>query len=84
MLVSGWFNGGSKMLAVSFFFLVIVSKFYGPYLVYKLLNRVPVWIPRVGDVGSKSEDWEWRYYSLLVGLGPIALFSFSAIGFTVD
>lgn len=84
MLVSGWLNGGSKMLAVSFFFLVIISKFFGPHLFYKLLNRVPVWIPRAGDIGSNSEDWEWRYYSLLIGLSPIAIFSFSAIGFAID
>lgn len=83
MLIASWFGGGAKGLVTAFLLFLFSSKVAGPLLFHRLLNRETVHVPFVGELGPKSEHWEWRLYAWVYGLLPTFLFSSLAIGYAV-
>lgn len=79
MLMSGWHSGGIKLLLGLLAWLIFISIIMGPYHFYRVLNRLTIWIPRAGEYGPNSEDWEWCVYSLIFGLLPILIFTYIAV-----
>lgn len=81
MLIAGWFDGGSRTFFALFLYLIFFSIFAGPHYFYRILHRLPVWIPRSGQFGQDSKNWEWWFYLSIFGIIPIFTFSAIAIGY---
>lgn len=80
LLAGAWIDGGYRRFLLLLCFMLIVSIYVGPLLFYKVLNKLDVWIPRVGWYGPKSSEESRFLYSVVVGSTPfifILIFVFS-------
>jgi hypothetical protein len=78
-LVTSFLSDGLRGLLISIALVILVSIFIGPYLFYRVLFRLPVWIPGGVEYGPQSEKSEWLLYSVLVGLSPSCIFIYYSL-----
>lgn len=71
LLAGTWIDGGYRRFLLLLCFVLIVSIYIGPLLFYKVLNKLDVWIPRVGWYGPKSSEESRFLYSVVVGSTPV-------------
>jgi hypothetical protein len=78
LIVSFLFEG-VRGLMISVALGILLSILMGPYLFYRVLFRLPVWIPGGVEYGPNSKRWEWLVYSVMAAISPITAFIYGSI-----